>query len=207
MGKIIKSIGHGLLAAGILLVAIYFAGLYLKGNNALFDALNPLAMGNYLALAPLAPARSWFGWVTTLRPGVAGISTTDIENGGSPRPMYRGELLVQPDVLETPVVVDRVLVLDVTFEVGMPAGRLLAMEDDGPSDILHKDALDLPHDRPSFRQIGFLRLLVEQLVDLGIAVLREVRFRLAGKAHLQNAVRIVDAGTGEIDRDGRLLVD
>ena len=63
MGKIIKSIGHGLLAAGVLLVTIYFAGLYLKGNNALFDALNPLAMGNYLALAPLAPGTLvvWLG--------------------------------------------------------------------------------------------------------------------------------------------------
>ncbi len=55
MNKIIKSIGHGLLAAGILLVVVYFFGAYLKGNNALSDALNPLTMGNYLALAPLAP--------------------------------------------------------------------------------------------------------------------------------------------------------
>ena len=55
MGKIIKSIGHGLLATGILLTVIYFVGVYVKGADALRDALDPLAFGNYLALAPLMP--------------------------------------------------------------------------------------------------------------------------------------------------------
>ena len=55
MSKVIKSAGYGLLAAGILLVLIYFLGAYLKGYNALSDALNPLTMGNYLTFAPLAP--------------------------------------------------------------------------------------------------------------------------------------------------------
>jgi hypothetical protein len=45
MGSIIKSIGHGLLAAGILLIVIYGLVAYLRGREALRD----------LALLPLAP--------------------------------------------------------------------------------------------------------------------------------------------------------
>ncbi len=56
MGASVKAIGHGLLAAGFVLTAIYLVGTYLKGSEALGDALNPLALTNYLALAPLAPS-------------------------------------------------------------------------------------------------------------------------------------------------------
>jgi hypothetical protein len=44
MGSIIKSIGHGLLAAGILLIVIYVLGAYLRGREAFRDALDPTAM-------------------------------------------------------------------------------------------------------------------------------------------------------------------
>lgn len=55
MGSIIKSIGHGLLAAGILLIVIYVLGTYLRGREAFRDALDPTAMKTYLTLLPLAP--------------------------------------------------------------------------------------------------------------------------------------------------------
>jgi hypothetical protein len=55
MSSIFKSVGHGLLAAGIVLIALYFVAAYLKGNDALRDALDPLSSKNYLALAPLVP--------------------------------------------------------------------------------------------------------------------------------------------------------
>lgn len=63
MSNIIKSIGHGLLAAGVLLIAVHFAGMYLKGSEALRDALDPLALRNYLALAPLVPG-AFFLWLS-----------------------------------------------------------------------------------------------------------------------------------------------
>jgi hypothetical protein len=53
MSKAIRSIGHGLLAAGVLLIVIYFAGVYVKGSDALRDALDLLSSRNYLVLAPL----------------------------------------------------------------------------------------------------------------------------------------------------------
>jgi hypothetical protein len=39
----------------ILLIVIYLAGVYLNGIEALRDALDPLALRNYLAIAPLVP--------------------------------------------------------------------------------------------------------------------------------------------------------
>ena len=63
MGSIIKSIGHGLLAAGILLIVIYVSGAYLRGREAFRDALDPTAMKTYLTLLPLAPGLllHWLG--------------------------------------------------------------------------------------------------------------------------------------------------
>jgi hypothetical protein len=55
MSWIFKSIGRGLSAAGVVLIALYFAAMYLKGSDALRDALDPLALRNYLVLAPLIP--------------------------------------------------------------------------------------------------------------------------------------------------------
>lgn len=55
MCRIIKAIGHGLFAAGLLLVIVYFLGAYLKGSDAFRDALNPVGFQAYLALVPLAP--------------------------------------------------------------------------------------------------------------------------------------------------------
>src|SRR4029079_12452569 len=40
-----------------------------------------------------------------------------------------------------------------------------------------------------------------------IAVLREVRLRPAGKTHLQDTIRIVDAGAGEIEGNRVVLLE
>jgi len=55
MERIIKSIGHGLLAAGFLLIIIYAIASYLRGQDAFHDALDPTAIKSYLALLPLTP--------------------------------------------------------------------------------------------------------------------------------------------------------
>lgn len=63
MRSIVKSIGHGLFAAGLLLIAAYFLGAYFKGGDALREALNPLYPANYLALVPIIPGAIllWLG--------------------------------------------------------------------------------------------------------------------------------------------------
>ena len=55
MVQVLKSAGHGLLAAGILLIAVDFLGAYLKGSQALRDAFDPLTLSSYLPFLALAP--------------------------------------------------------------------------------------------------------------------------------------------------------
>jgi hypothetical protein len=55
MSNIIRSGAHGLLAAGVLLIVVYFLGVSLKGPDAIRDALDPLALRTYLAVLPLLP--------------------------------------------------------------------------------------------------------------------------------------------------------
>jgi hypothetical protein len=92
-------------------------------------------------------------------------------------------------------------VLNVTLDVAMPAGRTVTVENDRSRDIFDENALDLPDHGLAPPRIGLLRLLLQQGVDLGITVMREVRIRLAGKAHLQHAVGVIDASAGEVERD------
>jgi hypothetical protein len=73
MIKLVKSIGHGLLAAGAFLIAVYFVGLYVKGSDTLRDALDPLYSKNYLVLLALVPGAFGSGWATTLRPGAGDL--------------------------------------------------------------------------------------------------------------------------------------
>ena len=63
MSKLLKSVGHGLMAAGAFIVVLYFLGLYFRGSDALHDALDPLASKNYLVLLALVPGAflHWLG--------------------------------------------------------------------------------------------------------------------------------------------------
>jgi hypothetical protein len=55
MQKFVHSVGHGLFAAGFVLIITYFFGVSLKGSEALREALNPFAIRTYVALLPLVP--------------------------------------------------------------------------------------------------------------------------------------------------------
>lgn len=55
MVRVLRSAGHGLLAAVVLLVSVYLIGMFLKAPETFYDALNPLAVKTYLLLLPLTP--------------------------------------------------------------------------------------------------------------------------------------------------------
>jgi hypothetical protein len=55
MVKVIRSIGYGLCAAGATLLVIYFLAVRLKGLDALYEAINPLAPRTYLVLSAIMP--------------------------------------------------------------------------------------------------------------------------------------------------------
>src|SRR5262245_9730616 len=80
MSKLLRSIGHGLMAAGTFMIVLYFIGLYVKGSDdAVRDALDPLASKNYLVLLALVPGAFllWLGdhiAARRLRPPPAEVS-------------------------------------------------------------------------------------------------------------------------------------
>jgi hypothetical protein len=55
MANVVRSIGHGLSAAGIFLLCIYFLTAYLAGHGALYEALNPFAPKAYFAFFAMMP--------------------------------------------------------------------------------------------------------------------------------------------------------
>ena len=55
MCGVLKAIGRGLLLIGLVLIFLYFGGLSIRGADALSDALDPLAIANYLVLLALIP--------------------------------------------------------------------------------------------------------------------------------------------------------
>jgi len=55
MVKVIRSVGHGLSAAGATLLVIYFLAVRLKGLDALYEAVNPLAPRTYLVFSAMMP--------------------------------------------------------------------------------------------------------------------------------------------------------
>jgi hypothetical protein len=64
IGQHVESIGHGLVAAGLVLLALLFLGAYLRaGLEGLVDAVNPWVPGNYLSLLAVVPGLTliWLG--------------------------------------------------------------------------------------------------------------------------------------------------
>ena len=68
MSGMVKAVGRGLFAAGLLLLLLYFVGLHLTGFDALRDALYPFAVKTYLPLLFLAPG-AFLIWLADHRGG------------------------------------------------------------------------------------------------------------------------------------------
>jgi hypothetical protein len=79
--------------------------------------------------------------------------------------------LVEPEVLEALAVVDAVDHEAKSLEMRLPADCPARQEDDGPRIVFHQPALDVPNQLLALYLIGLDRLLIDQLVDLGIGPL------------------------------------
>jgi len=84
----------------------------------------------------------------------------------------RRTLLVQPRVLVTIAVIRAVHHNGDALDIGLPAGALAAVEDDRTSYVLLQLLVDLPDQLLALLDVRFLRLLVEQLFDVLVAVVR-----------------------------------
>jgi hypothetical protein len=98
--------------------------------------------------------------------------------------------LVQPDVLEPQIVVLAVVVWMEILHVGLPAIAGGRVQDDRARGVFDQEAFDVPDDLPAFLLVELARLGRQQLVDLGIAILRVVALGVAGIVLDQIAVGI-----------------
>ena len=89
-------------------------------------------------------------------------------------------LLVQPHVLVTIAIIRAVHHDGDALDIRLPARAPAAVEDDRTSDVLLQLLVDLPDQLLALLDIRFLRLLVEQLFDVLVAVVRVVPLRAAG---------------------------
>src|SRR4030088_2148977 len=89
-------------------------------------------------------------------------------------------LLVQPHVLVAIAVVGAVHHDGDALYIGLPARALTAVEDDRTSDVFLELLVDFPHLLPALGNVGFLGLLIEQLLDLFVAVIGIVSLGIAG---------------------------
>ena len=82
---------------------------------------------------------------------------------------YRS-LPVEPDVLEAPAVVDAVGHDRQVLEVRLAADCDVIVEEDRTGVVFNQFPLDLPHQLLALIDVGLGRLLINQLVNLWIAV-------------------------------------
>src|SRR5205807_3501777 len=86
---------------------------------------------------------------------------------------------VEPGVFAAVAAEDAVDLHREVLDVGLPAGRSPPVGNDRPGKVCGKLAFDLPKDLLAALFIARLRLLREQLVDLGVAIAVPVEARPA----------------------------
>src|SRR6516225_11674198 len=114
-------------------------------------------------------------------------------------------LLVQPHVLVTIAIIGAVHHDGDALDIGLPARAPAAVEDDRTSDVLLQLLVDLPDQLLALLDIRFLRLLVEQLFDVLVAVVRVVPLRAAGIVLVEGLVGIVDRVASQVKAKGIIL--
>src|SRR5438270_12512656 len=111
----------------------------------------------------------------------------------------RTALLVEPYIFEAPAVVDAVDHDRQPLDLGLAAGRAARIEDHRPGNVLDQLPFDLPYQLFALFRIGFHRLPIDQLVDLGVAVAGVVAIRAAYVVFVELLVRVVDPGLGDVE--------
>src|SRR5216684_4536129 len=119
----------------------------------------------------------------------------------APRSYLRGLLLVQPDVLEAPAVEHAVDHDFQPLQSRLPACRKTQVIDDRARLILLQPAIDLPDQALALLLVGFHRLLLEQLLQLGVAVAGVIALRATREIFIELGVRIIGADPGQIEAE------
>src|SRR5437762_186738 len=97
-------------------------------------------------------------------------------------------LFIEPDVFHAPAVENAVDHRAQPFDIRLPASCAAAVKDDWPGDILGQLALDLPQDLFAPRRVTLARLVLDQLVDLGVAVAVPIDARTAAVEYFEGRI-------------------
>src|SRR6516165_5207099 len=108
---------------------------------------------------------------------------------------------VEPEVFEARPVIDAVDHVGEALYLRLPAGRNAAVEDDRPRVVVDQLSLDLPDQPLAHARIGLLGLLLDQSIDLTVAIAGVVALRPAHVILVERGVGIVHFGFGDVEAD------
>src|ERR1700730_13784219 len=114
-------------------------------------------------------------------------------------------LLVEPDVFHAPAVVDAVDHDREVPDLGVPADSPTVKKDQRLSLVLRPPALDSPNEPLALFLVRFDRLLLDQFVDLRVAIAVVVADPAAGIILIKHRIGIVDQRAGQVERDRVVL--
>ena len=103
-----------------------------------------------------------------------------------------GALALEPDVFHAPAVEGAIGHDGQSLDAWLPAGRLSCVIDDWPRPIHLQFFVDLPHQLFPLLLVGFHRFLVEELLNLAVAVARVVALRSTSVVLVKLLVGVVD---------------
>src|SRR5271163_2547281 len=103
-------------------------------------------------------------------------------------------LFVEPDVFEAPAIVDAVDHDRQTLDPGLPAGAAGRVKDDRSDRSFRQHPFELPDDLLALFRIGLHRLLIDELVELRVAVAGIVPCGAADEILVEHLIRVIDAG-------------
>src|SRR6516162_3365530 len=102
---------------------------------------------------------------------------------------YTG-LFVEPDVFPARSAEDAVDHHDLSLDVGPHTDAAVGVEDDRPRVLLGQFALNLPQYLLAARRVAFRRLLLDQLVDIVVAIAVPVQAGAAAIEQIEGRIRI-----------------
>src|SRR5262249_39560421 len=142
------------------------------------------------------------GWLKMIQPigpsfSSSSFSLIALSWSGNGSPSYRAPpLLVQPDLLHSPVVVERV-VRDQVLHVRPLRETRLAPAHHRPRDVGLELSLDLPDELEPLAPVELLRLRIDQAVDPLVAVVSVIARRAALVVLEEVGVGVVDDAGGQ----------
>src|ERR1700720_3828394 len=103
-------------------------------------------------------------------------------------------LFIQPDVFEAPAIVDAVDHYRQALDPGLPAGAAGRVKDDWANRSFRQYPFELPDNPLALFRIGLHRLLIDEFIELGIAVAGIISRCAADEILVEHLVRVIDAG-------------